>query len=339
MKQNVSVRVGVNGFGRIGRVFYRAALEDKASFNIVAVNDVTDARTMAHLLKFDSIHGRLDAEVSVKNNSFSVNGKETRAFSFKNPAEIPWKQFGVDIVIESTGLFTKKEDASKHLSSGVKKVIIAAPSKDADRMILPGINDDQYDPEKHTVISMGSCTTNCVAPVAKVLDDCFGIIHGFMVTVHAYTNDQRVLDLPHKDIRRARAAGLSIIPTTTGAAASIGVVLPKLKGKLDGVSLRVPVQDGSVLDLTAELHREVTVDSVNEAFREAANHGLKSILEYSTDPLVSVDIIGNPNSAIFDSLSTMVVDRRMVKVLAWYDNEWGYSCRLLDLIKLMTGTD
>jgi len=336
VKQTVTVRVGINGFGRIGRVFYRAALKNKVKFDIVAVNDVTDARTMAHLLKFDSVHGRLDAEVDIKDDSFSVNGKETKVFSSKNPSEIPWGQLDVDIVVESTGLFTKREDASRHLSSGVKKVIIAAPSKNADHMILPGINDEQYDPEKHTIVSMGSCTTNCVAPVAKVLDDCFGIVRGFMVTVHAYTNDQRVLDLPHKDIRRARAAGVSIIPTTTGAAASIGVVLPKLKGRLDGISLRVPVPDGSVVDLTAELQREVTVESVNEAFREAADHELKSILEYSTDPLVSADIIGNPSSAVFDSLSTMIVDHRMNKVLAWYDNEWGYSCRLLDLIEIMT---
>ena len=335
MNRTLRARVGINGFGRIGRIFYRAALKNQADIEIVAINDVMDSKIMAHLLRFDSIHGKLNAEIKVSNDSFIINGEETKVFSVRNPAEIPWKKLDVDIVLESTGLFTKREDASKHLSSGAKRVIVTAPSKDSDAMILPGINDEQYDPKKHSVISMGSCTTNCVAPIAKVLDDNFGIIHGFMNTIHAYTNDQRVLDLPHKALSRARAAGLSIIPTTTGAAVSIGMVLPRLKGRLDGISLRVPVPNGSVLDLTVELEKEVTVESVNEAFMEAANHDLRSILEYSTDQLVSVDIIGNPHSAIFDSLSTMEVGRKMAKVLAWYDNEWGYSCRLLDMIGKM----
>ncbi len=328
----MAVRVGVNGFGRIGRVFFRAAMKNQEKIEIVAVNDLTDSKTLAHLLKFDSIHGVLDTEVGCSSDSFTVNDKETKVLSQRDPKEIPWKQLDVDIVVESTGVFTKREDASKHLSSGARKVIIAAPSRNADVTIVPGINDETYDPERHSVISMGSCTTNCVVPVAKVLDDSFGIIRGFMSTVHAYTNDQRVLDLPHKDLRRARAAALSIIPTTTGAAVAVGMALPRLKGKLDGVALRVPVANGSILDLTAELEREATVESVNEAFSKAANGELRSILEYSIDPLVSVDIIGNPHSAIFDSLSTMVVGRKMAKVLAWYDNEWGYSCRLLDLI-------
>jgi len=307
-------------------------MKNQEKIEIVAVNDLTDSKTLAHLLKFDSIHGVLDTEVGCSSDSFTVNDKETKVLSQRDPKEIPWKQLDVDIVVESTGVFTKREDASKHLSSGARKVIIAAPSRNADVTIVPGINDETYDPERHSVISMGSCTTNCVVPVAKVLDDSFGIIRGFMSTVHAYTNDQRVLDLPHKDLRRARAAALSIIPTTTGAAVAVGMALPRLKGKLDGVALRVPVANGSILDLTAELEREATVESVNEAFSKAANGELRSILEYSIDPLVSVDIIGNPHSAIFDSLSTMVVGRKMAKVLAWYDNEWGYSCRLLDLI-------
>lgn len=307
-------------------------MKNQEKIEIVAVNDLTDSKTLAHLLKFDSIHGVLDTEVGCSSDSFTVNDKETKVLSQRDPKEIPWKQLDVDIVVESTGVFTKREDASKHLSSGARKVIIAAPSRNADVTIVPGINDETYDPERHSVISMGSCTTNCVVPVAKVLDDSFGIIRGFMSTVHAYTNDQRVLDLPHKDLRRARAAALSIIPTTTGAAVAVGMALPRLKGKLDGVALRVPVANGSILDLTAELEKEATVESVNEAFSKAANGELRSILEYSIDPLVSVDIIGNPHSAIFDSLSTMVVGRKMAKVLAWYDNEWGYSCRLLDLI-------
>lgn len=307
-------------------------MKNQEKIEIVAVNDLTDSKTLAHLLKFDSIHGVLDTEVGCSSDSFTVNDKETKVLSQRDPKEIPWKQLDVDIVVESTGVFTKREDASKHLSSGARKVIIAAPSRNADVTIVPGINDETYDPERHSVISMGSCTTNCVVPVAKVLDDSFGIIRGFMSTVHAYTNDQRVLDLPHKDLRRARAAALSIIPTTTGAAVAVGMALPRLKGKLDGVALRVPVANGSILDLTAELEKEATVESVNEGFSKAANGELRSILEYSIDPLVSVDIIGNPHSAIFDSLSTMVVGRKMAKVLAWYDNEWGYSCRLLDLI-------
>jgi len=329
---DLTVRVGVNGFGRIGRVLYRTILENHAQIDVVAVNDIADCKALAHLFQFDSTHGRLNARVSCGSDSFTVNGKDTKVFSVKDPGQIPWKKADVDIVVESTGVFTNREDAAKHLASGARKVIIAAPSKNADVTILPGVNDEQYDPGKHSVVSMGSCTSNCVGPVAKVLDDAFGIVRGFMLTVHAYTNDQRLLDLPHKDLRRARAAGLSIIPTTTGAAVSVGMAVPKLRGKLDGTALRVPVPDGSVLDLTAELQKEVSAETVNDAFRRAADGKLEPILEYSTDPLVSIDIIRNPHSAIFDSLSTMVVEKKMAKVLAWYDNEWGYSCRLTEFI-------
>lgn len=304
--------------------------------DVVAVNDVTDAKTLAHLLKYDSVFGKFDGSVQASSDGFQVDGKEVKVLSVRNPAEIPWSKYGADIVVESTGLFTNREDALKHLKGGVKKVLISAPAKNPDITIVPGVNLDKYDPKSHTVVSLASCTTNCITPVAKVLNDSFGIKHGFMTTAHAYTNDQRIQDLPHSDLRRARAAALSIIPTSTGAAIATTEVLPELKGKLHGVALRVPVPDGSIVDFVAEVERDATVDSVNQAFQKAANGPMRNILEYSTEPLVSSDIIGNPHSAIFDSLSTMVLENRLVKVFAWYDNEWGYANRLVDMVETMS---
>lgn len=330
------IKVGINGFGRIGRIFFRSALQDKEfneRFEVVAVNDITNTKTLAHLLKYDSIHGVLDAKIEAKENSIVVNGKEIKVLCEKDPANLPWKDLGVEIVLESTGLFRKRADAEKHLKAGAKKVVISAPGKQPDTTLIPGINADVYDPEKHNIISMASCTTNCLAPMVKVLNKNFGIKKGFMTTCHAYTNDQRVLDLPHKDLRRARACNLSIIPTTTGAAKAIGEVIPEVAGKLDGIALRVPVGDGSIIDLVVELEKEVTKEEINSAFKKASEEELKGILQYTEEPLVSVDVIGNPYSCIFDSLSTMVIGGNVVKVLGWYDNEWGYSVRLVDLIK------
>ncbi len=331
------MRVAINGFGRIGRCFFRAALKDeefRKDFEIVAINDLTDARTLAHLLKYDSVHGILDAQVSYRENSLIVDGKEIRIFKEKDPSNLPWKELEVDIVLESTGVFRDREGASKHLDAGAKKVVISAPAKNPDVTIVLGINEEIYDPKQHSIISMASCTTNCLAPMVKVLQENFGIAKGFMTTCHAYTNDQRVLDLPHKDLRRARACMLSIIPTTTGAARAIGEVIPEVKGKLDGMALRVPVADGSITDLVALVEKETTREEVNEAFKKAAEGKLKGILEYTEEPLVSIDIVGNPASCIFDALSTMVIGN-LVKVLGWYDNEWGYSNRLVDLMKFM----
>jgi glyceraldehyde 3-phosphate dehydrogenase len=328
------VKIGINGFGRIGRCFFRAA--KRANLDIVAANDVMDVRTAAHLLKYDSVFGRFQSPVHVEPDGFTVDGKEVKILSIRDPGEIPWKKFDVDIVVESTGLFTNRDAAAKHLNRGAKKVLISAPAKNPDITIVPGVNLDKYDPKKHTIISLASCTTNCVTPVVKVLHDSCRIKHGFMTTAHAYTNDQRTLDLPHHDLRRARAAAVSIIPTSTGAAVATTEVLPELKGKLDGVALRVPVPDGSIVDFVAEVERDVTVDHVNKAFQKAASGPMQGILEYSEDPLVSIDIIGNPHSAVFDSLSTMVLDNRLVKVFAWYDNEWGYSNRLVDMVSTMS---
>jgi glyceraldehyde 3-phosphate dehydrogenase len=318
------VNVGINGFGR------------KANFTVVAVNDVTDPKTLAHLLKYDSVFRKFDGSVQSKSDGFVVDGKEIRVMAVRDPAEIPWSNYGVDIVVESTGLFTNREAAVKHLKGGVKKVLISAPAKNPDITIVPGVNLDKYDPKAHNLVSLASCTTNCVTPLAKVLHDLCTIKHGFMTTAHAYTNDQRIQDLPHHDLRRARAAALSIIPTSTGAAIATTEVLPELKGKLHGIALRVPVPDGSIVDLVTEVERDVTVDSVNQAFQKAANGPMRGILEYSEDPLVSSDVIGNPHSAVFDSLSTMVLENRLVKVFAWYDNEWGYSNRLVDMIQTMS---
>ncbi|BCL19713.1 type I glyceraldehyde-3-phosphate dehydrogenase [Streptomyces tuirus] len=327
----MTIRVGINGFGRIGRNYFRALLEQGADIEIVAVNDLGDTATTAHLLKYDTILGRLKQEVTHTADTITVDGKTIKVLAERNPADIPWGELGVDIVIESTGIFTKKADAEKHIAGGAKKVLISAPAKDEDVTIVMGVNQDRYDPANHHVISNASCTTNCVAPMAKVLDENFGIVKGLMTTVHAYTNDQRILDFPHKDLRRARAAAENIIPTTTGAAKATALVLPQLKGKLDGIAMRVPVPTGSVTDLVLELSREVTKEEVNAAFQKAAEGELKGILEYTEDPIVSSDIVNAPASCTFDSSLTMVQEGKTVKVIGWYDNEWGYSNRLVDL--------
>jgi glyceraldehyde 3-phosphate dehydrogenase len=331
----MSTKIGINGFGRIGRNFFRAAKQQGKDWDFVAVNDVTNAATLAHLLKYDSVLGTFKGAVSASENGVLVDGDELRVLSERDPANLPWKELGAQIVLESTGLFTNREDADKHISAGAEKVVISAPAKGEDLTVVLGVNDDTYDPAQHNVISNASCTTNSVVPMAKVLDDAFGIEQGFMTTVHAYTNDQNILDLPHKDLRRARAAAVNIIPTSTGAAKATSLVLPHLKGKMDGMSLRVPVPDGSITDLVATLRREVTVDEVNDAFRAAASDGpLAGKLVYSTDPIVSSDIVGSPASCTFDSLSTMAIGN-VAKVLGWYDNEWGYSNRLVDLVQLV----
>ncbi len=327
----MTIRVGINGFGRIGRNYFRALLEQGADIEIVAVNDLGDTATTAHLLKYDTILGRLPYEVSHTEDTITVGDKTIKVLAERNPADIPWGELGVDIVIESTGIFTKKADAEKHIAGGAKKVLISAPAKDEDVTIVMGVNQDKYDPANHHVISNASCTTNCVAPMAKVLDENFGIVKGLMTTVHAYTNDQRILDFPHKDLRRARAAAENIIPTTTGAAKATALVLPQLKGKLDGIAMRVPVPTGSVTDLVLELGREVTKEEINAAFQKAAEGELKGILEYTEDAIVSSDIVNAPASCTFDSSLTMVQDGKNVKVIGWYDNEWGYSNRLVDL--------
>jgi len=330
----MAVRVGINGFGRIGRNIMRAAIGQK-DIDFVAVNDLTSAETLAHLFKYDSVLGNLKASIGVDNGYITVDGDRFQVLSVKDPAELPWKALGVDIVFESTGKFTKREDTSKHLAAGAKKVIVTAPAKGPDATLVFGVNDAIYDPAKHHIISNASCTTNCLAPFAKVLQDSFGIKRGWMTTVHAYTNDQNLLDFPHKDLRRARAAALSIIPTTTGAASALGEVIPELKGKLDGIALRVPTPNVSVVDLVAEVSRPVTAAEVNDAFRKAAAGALKGILAVEDAPLVSIDFRGNSNSSIVDAAYTKVLDGTLVKVMSWYDNEWGYSCRCIDLIRLL----
>ena len=331
----MATRVGINGFGRIGRNFYRALIASGADLEVVAVNDIATPEQMAHLLKYDSVLGVLSDEIKVTDAGFSVNGTEIRVLSEKDPGALPWSDLGVDIAIESTGLFTKRADAGKHLEAGAKKVIISAPAKEEDVTLVLGVNDDQYDPANHHIISNASCTTNCVVPMAKILEENWGIERGFMTTCHAYTNDQRTLDLYHSDPRRARAAAINIIPTSTGAAKAASLALPQLKGRLDGISLRVPVPDGSVTDLVAVLGAEVTVEEVNDAYREASQSaGMKRILEYTEDPIVSQDIVGNPHSCVFDGLSTMT-NGSLVKVLGWYDNEWGYSNRLVDVVDMV----
>ncbi|MFE2725793.1 type I glyceraldehyde-3-phosphate dehydrogenase [Kitasatospora sp. NPDC059327] len=332
----MTIRVGINGFGRIGRNFFRAVKAQGADIEIVGVNDLTDTKTLAHLLKYDSILGTFPGEVSHTENSITVDGKTFKVIAERDPASLPWGELGVDIVIESTGIFTKAEAAKKHVTAGAKKVIISAPATDEDVTIVMGVNDEKYDAAKHTVISNASCTTNCVAPLAKVLNENFGIVKGLMTTVHAYTNDQVTLDFPHKDLRRARAAALNIIPTSTGAAKATALVLPELKGKLDGTSLRVPVPTGSITDLVVTLERDVTVEEVNAAFQKASEGSLKGILQYTEDPIVSSDIVNSPFSTIFDSLMTMVQGNQ-VKVFGWYDNEWGYSNRLVNLTTLVGG--
>src|SRR6188474_1158977 len=323
----MSIRVGVNGFGRIGRVFFRAALEAN-DIEVVGVNDLADAKTLAHLLKHDSVHGNLAAEVVAKDGAIFVNGREVRVLALKDPGSLPWRELGVDIVVESTGLFVDTATASKHITAGAKKVIITAPAKDPDVTLVLGVNEGMYDPAKHRIVSNASCTTNCLATTAKVLDDAFGIKRGFASTVHSYTNDQKIHDFPHKDLRRARAAAVSMIPTTTGAAKAVGLVLPHLKGKLDGIAIRVPTVNVSVVDLTVEVNKPASVQAINEAFREAAAGGLRGILDATDEELVSVDFNGNPHSSIVDLPSTALVDGNMVKVLAWYDNEYGYSSRV-----------
>jgi glyceraldehyde 3-phosphate dehydrogenase len=328
----VAVKVGINGFGRIGRNIMRAALGSK-DLDFVAVNDLTNAATLAHLLKYDSVLGNLHAEVKATADGITVDGEEFKVLSVKDPAQLPWKALGVDVVFESTGMFTDRDGAAKHLAAGAKKVIITAPAKKPDVTVVLGVNDDKYDPASHHIISNASCTTNCLAPLAKVIHERFGIRKGWMTTVHSYTNDQQLLDLPHKDLRRARAAALSMIPTTTGAAIAVGEVLPDLKGKLDGFSLRVPTPNVSVVDLNAVLAKPATADEVNQALRDAANGPLKGILAVSDDQLVSIDFRGNPHSSIVDAPTTKVMDGDFLKVLSWYDNEWGYSQRCVDLLR------
>jgi len=330
----MAIRIGINGFGRIGRLVYRAALPHR-DIEIVAINDVTDAPTLAHLLKHDSVHGPLRVPVVVDGSVMSVDGRKTQVLATKDPAHLPWKDLGVSLVVESTGLFTDRDKAAAHLSAGAKKVIVSAPGKDADLTLVLGVNHSSYDPAKHHIVSNASCTTNCLAPVVKVLHDTFGIQRGVMTTIHAYTNDQRILDLPHKDLRRARAAALSQIPSSTGAAKAIGLVIPELKGKLDGSSIRVPVPDGSLVDLTVQVSRNTTAEEVNAALKAAADGPMRGILEYSTEELVSSDIIGNPHSSVVDSKLTTVMDGNLVKVFAWYDNEWAFSVRVIELIQLM----
>jgi glyceraldehyde 3-phosphate dehydrogenase len=328
----MAIKVGINGFGRIGRNIMRAAMGDR-EIDFVAVNDITSTATLAHLLKYDSILGNLEADISAKDDRISVGSEQFQVLSVKDPAQLPWKALGVDIVFESTGLFTDRDSASKHLAAGAKKVIVTAPAKKPDITLVVGVNSDTYDAAKHHIISNASCTTNCLAPVAKVLHDSFGIRKGWMTTIHSYTNDQNLLDLPHKDLRRARAAALSIIPTTTGAASALGEVLPELKGRLDGIAMRVPTPNVSVVDLAIVVDKKTSKDEVNAAFKAAADGPLKGILEYSTAPLVSIDFRGNANSSILDAPYTSVMDGDFVKVLSWYDNEWGYACRCIDLVK------
>ncbi len=329
------VRVGINGFGRIGRLALKAGLEKKG-LDFVAVNDLTDAKTLAHLFKYDSTFGIFPGEVKAKDNTLIINGRKIRVLSEKNPVLLPWKELGVEVVIEATGKFRDREGAEKHLKAGAKKVIISAPAKGEDITIVLGVNEEEYDPEKHHIISNASCTTNCLAPVAKVLLDNFGIRRGLMTTIHSYTNDQVILDFPHKDLRRARAAALSMIPTTTGAAKATALTLPQLKEKIDGLAIRVPTPNVSLIDFVCELEKEAIKEEVNHAFKEASEGKLSHILEYTEEPLVSRDFNGNPHSAIVDGLSTYVIDRNLVKVLAWYDNEWGYSHRLVELVEYIS---
>ena len=329
------MKVAINGFGRIGRLLYRAAIERKAKIDFVAVNDITDAKTLAHLLRYDSVHGKFNADVQVKGNDLLINGNELKVLSQRDPAQLPWKDLGIYLAVESTGLFTDREGASKHLTAGAKKVLISAPAKNPDTTIVIGVNENTYDHSKHNLISNASCTTNCVAPVAKVLHENFGIKRALMTTAHAYTNDQRVTDLVHKDLRRARAAALNIIPTTTGAATAVGLVMPELAGKIDGIALRVPTPDVSIVDLTADLNKQTTKEEINAAFKKAADGPLKGILEYTDEPIVSTDVLHSTYSAVFDAQLTMLTDKNFAKVFAWYDNEWGFSCRMVEQMELI----
>jgi glyceraldehyde 3-phosphate dehydrogenase len=330
----MSVKVGINGFGRIGRNFFRAARSQGVDFDFVAVNDITDSSTLAHLLKYDSVLGNLDADISATEEGITVDGDGFKVLAEKDPGNLPWKELGVEVVVESTGLFTDRDNAEKHLSSGAQKVIISAPAKGEDITIVLGVNEDDYDPDNHHVISNASCTTNCVVPMASVLEESFGIDRALMTTCHAYTNDQNLLDLPHKDLRRARAAAINIVPASTGAAKATSLAIPKLKGRMDGMAFRVPVPDGSVTDLVCILEREVSAEEVNAAFRAAGEGRLSGLLKYTEDPLVSSDVVGDPHSCVFDALLTMAIGN-LVKVVGWYDNEWGYSNRLVELTKLV----
>jgi glyceraldehyde 3-phosphate dehydrogenase len=330
----MSVKIAINGFGRIGRNILRAALKQgMGELDLVAINDLTDATTLGHLFKYDSVHGVYPGAVDVEGSSLVVDGERFDVLSERDPAALPWKELGVDIVFEATGLFRKRADASKHLDAGARKVVITAPAPDPDVTVVLGVNDGAYDPSEHHIISNASCTTNCVAPAVKVLVDEFGFESGLMTTVHSYTNDQRILDLPHKDLRRARAAAVSIIPTTTGAAKATGLVIPEVAGRIDGMAMRVPTPDVSIVDLVANLSRDTSVEEVNEAYRSAAEDSLKGILAYEERPLVSIDYVGNPHGSIIDALSTSVIGGRLVKVISWYDNEWGYSVRCVDLVR------
>ncbi len=334
----MSFTVSINGFGRIGRLVLRAAMANRYDFDIVAINDITNAKTLAHLLKYDSIHGVLKDDIKYDENNIYVNEKRIKVFSERDPRQLPWRELGVDIVIESTGIFRSRDKAAYHIEAGAKKVVISAPSsgEPADFTVVMGVNDNLYDMNKHNVISNASCTTNCLAPMVKVLNDNFGITYGFMTTIHSYTNDQKILDLPHKDLRRSRAAGVNIIPTTTGAAKAIGLVIPELAGKLHGISIRVPTPDASLTDLVCELKKEVTTEDINKAFKDAASEGsLAKYIEYSEEPLVSSDIIDNEYSMVFDSGNTFVRGGNLVKILGWYDNEWAYSCRICDLVSFI----
>jgi glyceraldehyde 3-phosphate dehydrogenase len=330
----MAVKIGVNGFGRIGRLVLRSALEKNyPELEFVAFNDITDAKTLAHLFKYDSNYGIFPGEVKAADNAVVVNGKEYKVFAERDPKNLPWKELGVDIVVESTGLFTEASKAGAHIEAGAKKVLISAPAKGEDVTVVLGVNEETYDPAKHNIISNASCTTNCLAPLAKVLDDTYGITMGLMTTIHSYTSDQRIMDAPHKDLRRARTAGVSMIPTTTGAAKAIGKVIPSLNGKMNGMAIRVPTSTVSIVDLVVNVEKPADVNSINDAFRKASEGSLKGILQYCDEPLVSRDFVKNPHSSIYDAPSTYVVEEKMVKVLGWYDNEWGYSCRIVDLLK------
>lgn len=332
----MAIRVGINGFGRIGRLVLRAGIE-KEDLEFVAVNDITDAATLAHLFKYDSVHG-IFQDVHVEDDSIVVNGKTIKVLAERNPADLPWSQLGVEYVVESTGLFRKREAAGRHITAGAKKVIISAPANDPDATFVMGVNEENYDPKNHHIVSNASCTTNCLAPVVKVIKENFGVVRGLMTTIHSYTNDQRILDLPHKDLRRARAAAMSMIPTTTGAAKAVGLVIPEVAGKLNGMAIRVPTPNVSLVDVVFETEKTVTVESANGALKHAAENEMKGILGYTDEPLVSKDFNGNSNSSIVDGASTMVSGSNMLKVLAWYDNEWGFSCRVVDLIQYMSSS-
>ncbi len=330
----MAIKVAINGFGRIGRLVYRHAFNDPR-FDVVAVNDLTSPTILSHLLKYDSVHGRFPADVAPTETGIKVGGKTLQVISEKDPAKLPWKQLGVDVVVESTGFFTKRDDAAKHVTAGARSVLISAPATDPDLTVVMGVNDKQFDPAKHTIVSVASCTTNCLAPIAKVVNDAFGIKRGLMMTIHAYTNDQVMHDQPHKDLRRARAAAVSMIPTTTGAAKAVTMVLPELKGRIDGTAVRVPVADGSLVDFTVEVEQPASIEAMNQAMRDASQGAMKGIIEYTEDPIVSVDVIGNTHSAIFDAKSTMAIGDRFFKILAWYDNEYGYSARMVDMLRLI----